>query len=390
MPLGAPAAYRECLDGPADAGGHRHVNGEVMQTIWKGAISFGLVSIPVRVFSATDERGVSLRQVHAADGGRIRYKRFCEIDGEEVPFSDIAKGYEVSGGDLVVLTDEDMEKLPLASTKAVEVLQFVPAEQFDPVQTGRSYYLKADGHGAKPYVLLRDALARTGRVAIVKVALRSRESLAGLRAYGDVLLMQLMLWPEEIRDAAQFAPDNDVTVREQEVDMAESYIETLTGDFDPSQYTDEYKAALQSVVDAKVAGREVVPGEERAEPAAEVVDLMEALRQSVAKAKERRAAGDSAPAPRCGLLGSEGSGREEGAGGRGGEEDARGSGREEDRRAGREEDRGGEEGAGEEGRAGERDRCRRRRRPPDAGRGVGRPERLRRRGRAGSPRRGRS
>src|SRR4051794_15375368 len=167
------------------------------QTIWKGAISFGLVSIPVRVFSATEEHGVSLRQVHAADGGRIRYRRVCELDGEEVPYSDIAKGYEVSGGDLVVLTDEDMEKLPLASTKAVEVLQFVPAEQFDPVQTGRSYYLKPDGHGAKPYVLLRDALARTDRVAIVKVALRSRESLAALRAYGDVLLMQLMLWPEE-------------------------------------------------------------------------------------------------------------------------------------------------------------------------------------------------
>lgn len=262
-----------------------------MQTIWKGAISFGLVSIPVRVFSATDERGVSLRQVHAADGGRIRYRRVCELDGEEVPYSEIAKGYEVSGGDLVVLTDEDMEKLPLASTKAVEVLQFVPAEQFDPVQTGRSYYLKPDGHGAKPYVLLRDALARTDRVAIVKVALRSRESLAALRAYGDVLLMQLMLWPEEIRDPAAFAPDDDVTVREQEVEMAESYIETLTADFDSSLYTDEYKAALQSVVDAKVAGREVVSGGERVEPATEVVDLMEALRQSVAKAKERRAEG---------------------------------------------------------------------------------------------------
>jgi DNA end-binding protein Ku len=260
-----------------------------MQTIWKGAISFGLVSIPVRVFSATDERGVSLRQVHAADGGRIRYRRVCELDGEEVPYSEIAKGYEVPGGDLVVLTDEDMERLPLASTKAVEVLQFVPAEQFDPVQTGRSYYLKPDGHGAKPYVLLRDALARTDRVAIVKVALRSRESLAALRAYGDVLLMQLMLWPEEIRDPAAFAPDDDVTVRDQEIDMAESYIETLTADFDPGLYTDEYKAALQSVVDAKVAGREVVSGEDRAEPAAEVVDLMEALRQSVAKAKERRA-----------------------------------------------------------------------------------------------------
>jgi DNA end-binding protein Ku len=260
-----------------------------VQTIWKGAISFGLVSIPVRVFSATDERGVSFRQVHATDGGRIRYKRVCELDGEEVPYSDIAKGYELPSKDVVVLTDEDLDSLPLASTKAVEVLQFIPEEQYDPVQTARSYYLKPDGHGAKPYVLLRDALARSGKVAIVKVALRSRESLAALRAYGDVLLLQMMLWPEEIRDAAQFAPDDDVTVREQEIAMAESLIDSLTGDFDPSAYTDEYRAALLAVVEAKVAGHEVVAGEPVA-PAAEVVDLMEALRLSVAKAKERRAA----------------------------------------------------------------------------------------------------
>lgn len=264
------------------------------QTIWKGAISFGLVSIPVRVFSATEEHGVSLRQVHAADGGRIRYKRFCEIDGEEVPYSDIAKGYDLGGGEMVVLTDEDMDSLPLPSTKAVDVLQFVPADQYDPVAAAKSYYLQADSLGEKPYVLLRDALRATGKVAIVKVALRSRESLAAIRPYGDVLLLQLMLWPEEIRDAAGLAPGADVSVTGAEVKMAEAYIETLTGDFDADQYTDEYAAALKSVVDAKVAGREVVTLDEDAEPAAEVVDLMEALRQSVARAKERRAAEDGA------------------------------------------------------------------------------------------------
>jgi DNA end-binding protein Ku len=264
-----------------------------MQTIWKGAISFGLVSIPVRVYAATDERGVALRQVHAADGGRIRYRRFCEIDGEEVPYSDIAKGYELPDGDMVVLTDEDMEKLPLPSTKAVDVLQFVPAEEIDPIQTARSYYLKADGSGAKPYVLLRDAMLSTGKIAIVKVALRSRESLAALRPYQGVLLMQLMLWPEEIRDANPFVPDDDVTVRAQEVAMAESYIDTLSGDFDPSEYTDEYKAALEAVVEAKAAGREVKERPE--EPAPEVVDLMEALRQSVAQAKEQRAGTSEEP-----------------------------------------------------------------------------------------------
>jgi DNA end-binding protein Ku len=264
------------------------------QTIWKGAISFGLVSIPVRVFSATEEHGVSLRQVHAADGGRIRYKRFCELDGEEVAYSDIAKGYDLGGGEMVVLTDEDLDSLPLPSTKAVDVLQFIPADQYDPIATAKSYYLQADHLGEKPYVLLRDALRSTNRVAIVKVALRSRESLAAIRPYGDVLLLQLMLWPEEIRDAGKIAPSEDVSVKDAEVKMAEAYIETLTADYDPDQYSDEYAAALKSVVDAKVAGREVVNIDEDTEPAAEVVDLMEALRQSVARAKERRAAEDGA------------------------------------------------------------------------------------------------
>ncbi|HEX3826248.1 MAG TPA: Ku protein [Sporichthyaceae bacterium] len=259
-----------------------------MQTIWKGAISFGLVSIPVKVFSATEERGVSLRQVHAVDGGRIRYRRTCELDGAEVPYSDIAKGYDLGGGELVVLDDADLESLPLASTKGVEVLQFVAAEELDPVAVARSYYLQADLHGAKPYVLLRDALAKSGRIAIVKVALRSRESLATIRPHGDVLVLQMMLWPEEIRDPASLAPDADVTVRQQEVDMAQAYIETMTSSFDPADYTDEYAAALRSVVDAKVAGHQIVSPEAAAQPAAEVVDLMEALRQSVARAKARR------------------------------------------------------------------------------------------------------
>jgi DNA end-binding protein Ku len=271
-----------------------------MQTIWKGAISFGLVSIPVKVFSATEEHGVSLRQVHAADGGRIRYRRICEIDGAEVPYSDIAKGYDLGGGELVVLDDADLESLPLASTKGVEVLQFVSVEDLDPVAVAKSYYLQADQHGAKPYVLLRDALAKSGKVAVVKVALRSRESLATIRPHGDVLLLQMMLWPEEIRDPAALVPDADVTVRQQEVDMAQAYIETMTSEFDPNDYTDEYAAALRSVVDAKVAGRQIVTPDAEAQPAAEVIDLMEALRQSVARAKARRegtAEPEESPAP---------------------------------------------------------------------------------------------
>ena len=157
-------------------GHHGHV-----QSIWRGTISFGLVSIPVRLYSATEEKSISFRQVHEADAGRIRYKRVCSVDGEEVPYSDIAKGYELPDGDMVVLTDEDFEQLPLKSTRTVDVLQFVPVEDVDPVSFDRAYLCDASGGDAKPYVLLRDALERTGKAAIVKVALRQRERLAMLR-----------------------------------------------------------------------------------------------------------------------------------------------------------------------------------------------------------------
>ncbi len=258
------------------------------QTIWKGAISFGLVTIPIRLYAATEERGVSLHQVHAADGGRIRYRRICEIDGQEVPYRDIAKGYTLPDGDTIVLTDEDLAELPLVSSKTVEVLQFVDAEDIDPINFTRSYYLEADGPGGKPYVLLRDAIQRTGKVAVVKVALRNRESLALLRPYEDVLLLQMMLWPDEVRAADAFAPPDDVQVRSQEIDMAESYIDTMTAPFDPTEYTDQYRDALEQVIEAKAAGR---PVKEEAAPAperGEVVDLMEALRRSVEDAKARR------------------------------------------------------------------------------------------------------
>jgi DNA end-binding protein Ku len=258
------------------------------QTIWKGAISFGLVTIPIRLYAATEERGVSLHQVHAADGGRIRYRRICELDGEEVPYRDIAKGYQLPDGDTIVLTDEDLADLPLVSNKTVEVLQFVDAVEIDPINFTRSYYLEADGPGGKPYVLLRDALQRTGKVAVVKVALRNRESLALLRPLEDVLLLQMMLWPDEVRAADAFAPPEDVQVRSQEIDMAESYIATLTAPFDPTEFTDQYREALERVIDAKAAGRPVKEEVAAAPERGEVVDLMDALRRSVADAKARR------------------------------------------------------------------------------------------------------
>jgi DNA end-binding protein Ku len=259
-----------------------------MRSIWKGAISFGLVSIPVKLYSATEEKDVSFHQVHREDGGRIRYKRVCQIDGEEVPYSDIAKGYELSSGEVVVLTDEDFADLPLSTSRAIDVLEFVPLEQVDPMYFSKSYYLEPDGQGAKPYVLLREALENSGRVALVKVALRSRESLATLRVKDGVFVLEMMLWPDEIREPDFAFLDEDIDVRKQELVMAESLIESLSGDFEPDQYADNYREALQTLIEAKVEGREVVQPAEPAADSGTVVDLMAALRASVEAAKQGR------------------------------------------------------------------------------------------------------
>ncbi|HEY3735003.1 MAG TPA: Ku protein [Streptosporangiaceae bacterium] len=260
-----------------------------MRPIWKGTISFGLVAIPVSLYTATEARDVSFRQVHAADGGRIRYKRVCEIDGEEVPYSDIAKGYELPDGEMVVLSDEDFSNLPLASSKEIDVVEFVPAEQIDPMLFSKAYYAEPDKSAVKPYVLMRDTLAASERVAVVKVTLRSREALGVLRATGDVLVVHTLLWPEEVRDAELLAPQTDVTVRKQEMAMASSYIDSLAADFDPSQFTDEYRAAVEEVVAAKTAGRELSSADTPGAGGGEVIDLVEALRANVAAAKEKRA-----------------------------------------------------------------------------------------------------
>ena len=257
-------------------------------SVWKGAISFGLVSIPVRLYSATEEKDISFRQVHRDDGGRIRYKRVCSVDGEEVPYSDIAKGYELPDGEMVILDDEDFANLPISSSRAVEVLSFVPAEQIDAVQMGKPYYCDPTGGDIKPYVLLRDALEQAGRVAVVKVALRQRERLATLRAKDGVLVMQTLLWPDEVRAPKLGFEDENISVRPQELAMAESYIAALSGDFAPDEFSDDYREALQQVIDAKVAGREVSAPAEPAATSGQVVDLMEALRRSVAEAKARR------------------------------------------------------------------------------------------------------
>jgi DNA end-binding protein Ku len=259
-----------------------------MRAIWKGAVSFGLVSIGVKLYSATEEKDIRFHQVHRDDGGRIRYKRTCQVCGEEVSYDDIAKGYDIGGGEMVILTDEDFAELPLSTSRAIDVLEFVPAEQVDPILYAKSYFLEPEGSATKPYVLLRDALTDSERVAIVKVAIRQREQLATLRVHQGVLLLNTMLWPDEIRKPDFGFLDEDLKVRPPELAMASSLIDSMAGDFQPDAFTDDYRAALQEVIDAKVEGREVVQPEEVEEAPAAAVDLMAALKASVERAKAAR------------------------------------------------------------------------------------------------------
>ncbi|HEY9483899.1 MAG TPA: Ku protein [Micromonosporaceae bacterium] len=259
-----------------------------MRAIWKGAVSFGLVSIAVKLYAATEEKNIRFNQVHREDGGRIKYQRVCSIDGEEVAYDDIAKGYDLGGGQMVILTDEDFADLPLSSSRAIDVLEFVPADQVDPILFAKAYYLEPEGQAAKPYVLLRDALVESDRVAIVKVALRQREQLATLRVRDGVMVMNTMLWPDEVRATEFDFLDDDIKVRPAELSMASSLIESMTGEFDPDEFTDDYREALQRVIDAKVSGEEITePEPEHVKPTA-AIDLMAALKASVDRAKAAR------------------------------------------------------------------------------------------------------
>ncbi len=264
-----------------------------MRAIWKGAVAFGLVNVPVRLYAATGEHEVTLHQVHAADGGRIRYRKVCSVDGEPVTMDEIAKGYETADGELVILTDEDFSRLPLATEREIEVLEFVPAEQVDPILLGKTYYLEPDKTAAKPYALLRGALEEADRMAVVKVALRQRESMAVLRVRGKVICLQTLLWPDEVRAADFPILDADVTVKPAELAMAQSLVDSLASDFDPSQFEDRYEGALTELIEAKVASGDTrsLPQparEESAEGGGEVVDLLAALQRSVEKARSSR------------------------------------------------------------------------------------------------------
>ena len=258
-----------------------------MRAIWKGAVSFGLVSVPVKLYSATESKDISFRQVHAKDGGRIKYQRVCSLDGEEVEYADIAKGYETEDGEMVILTDEDMAELPANSSREISVEKFVPSDQIDPMLFEKSYYLEPEKTGAKPYALLREALEAADRMALVTVSLRNRMSLAVLRVRDDVIVMQTMMWPDEIRKA-DFGSVDTTEAKPAEVKMAKMLVETLAGDFAADDYEDDYREAVEALVKAKVEGGEVKRTPEAKKSSGEVVDLLAALQRSVDAAKTAR------------------------------------------------------------------------------------------------------
>ncbi|MFD7445347.1 Ku protein [Streptomyces sp. NPDC059909] len=265
-----------------------------MRSIWNGAISFGLVSIPIKLVNATESRSISFRQIHTEDGGRIRYRKVCELDDKEVATAEIGKAYEDADGTMIPITDEDLSSLPLPTAKTIEIVAFVPAAEIDPLQMDAAYYLSANGvPAAKPYTLLREALKRSKKVAIAKFALRGRERLGMLRVVDDVIAMHGLLWPDEIRRPEGVAPETEVTIRDAELDLADALMDTL-GEVDIESLHDDYRAAVEELIAAKAQGVELEPERAPAAAGGKVIDLMAALESSVKAAKEAR--GDEAGA----------------------------------------------------------------------------------------------
>jgi len=261
-----------------------------MRPLWRGAITFGLISIPVRLYSAVENKNLKFNLLHEKDGGRIKYQRTCAKCGEEVTWDDIVKGYEYSKDHYVTFTPEEMAALDVDSIKAVDVVSFVPLDKVDPIYFDKSYYVAPEASGLKAYRLLADALEAEGQVGVAKVTLREREHLATIRLKDGVFVLETMHWPDEIRTPSFEELDKHVDVRDNEVKMARQLIQQLSDEFRPEQFEDEYRLRLQELAEKKVDGREITVSAETEEEPAEVVDLMEALKASVAQAKERRGA----------------------------------------------------------------------------------------------------
>ena len=272
-----------------------------MRSIWKGAITFGLVNVPVKVYTATEDHDVSLHQVHDADGGRIRYQRKCEICGNVVEYANIAKAFD-DGERTVVLTEADIASLPAERSREIDVVEFVPTDQVDPIMFEKSYYLEPDSRSVKAYALLRRTLEETDRTAIVQFALRQKTRLGALRVRGDVLMLQSLLWDDEVREAKFPALDEKVSISAKELEMSEALVKSFESDFSPEKFTDDYQEQLKELIEAKLEKGDAVDTAETFgesaddEGGGEVLDLMEALRRSVEK---NRAAAKKTPAKKA-------------------------------------------------------------------------------------------
>jgi DNA end-binding protein Ku len=267
-----------------------------MRAIWKGALTFGLVNVPVKVYSATEDHDVSLHQVHNKDGGRIRYQRKCEVCGEIVAYQDIDKAFD-DGGRTVVLTADDLASLPAERSREIDVVEFVPSDQVDLLTLDKAYYLEPDSASPKAYVLLRKTLEQTDRTAIVRFSLRQKTRLAALRVRGDVLVLQTLLWADEVREAAFPSLDEPVRISAKELELSASLVESFASDFDPSEFTDEYQEELRTLIAAKIDQGDALDTSEtfgdhdEEETGGEVIDLMAALRASVEKSRAAREGG---------------------------------------------------------------------------------------------------
>ncbi len=264
--------------------------------LWKGAISFGMVSIPVKLYTATEEKDVRFNMLHAEDMSRIRQKRFCAEEDVEVDNEDIVKGYEISKDHYVVMEEEDFEKVPVNTTHTIDIDAFVSLDEIDPVLYQKTYYLEPEEIGLKPFALLMRALAETNRIAIAKVTLRQKEQLCSLRIYGNTIALETMFYHDEVRSTGELAvPGEDVNINDRELAMAKSIVDMLTGDFDYEQYKDNYREALLELIRQKAEGQTI---EAPAPAAAKITDLTEALRASVEEIRRRKSAEPEEAAPR--------------------------------------------------------------------------------------------
>ena len=269
-----------------------------MRSIWKGAITFGLVNVPVKVYSATEDHDIALHQVHDSDGGRIRYQRRCEVCGRVVDYAHITRAFD-DGDKTVILTDSDLKSLPEERSREIDVVEFVPSQQLDPIMFERSYFLEPDSTSAKAYVLLRRTLEATDRTAIVHFALRQKSRLGALRVRGDVLVLQALLWNDEVRAAEFPSLAERVRVSDRELELSAALVDSFASDFTPQEFLDDYQNQLRELIDAKLRAGDSVDTDDtfgrstdddggEAAGGGEVLDLMEALRRSVEHSRDAR------------------------------------------------------------------------------------------------------